>query len=355
MATTKEFAGRYQTITRDKVPLAANVKALKGTQAVLDARTGNATKGYYKPAVAGAGLKPRGRFNETVDNTGGANGDKTVEVLFHRAFDVIWWLNDTGTPVTVASRGGPCYFKDNVTVTGSPVGSSVAGTVYDVVGDYVLVEPVADAALPEGTDADGVAIDDAGTLFASADVEGALAELAKNKAQINLPLTSFLDAATGALLAVFADGASATPGTQMTNSKTASIRWNNHATPGAIVGCVAMPQDLDEASDVEIHFLVSKVGATVGDATVITVGAFEQTVAALHDADADFGGDTGAVVGNAATKTVTELSATLALANVHAPPSAMTFTIKPKAGTLGTDDFLIHAAWLEYTRKNIAA
>ena len=31
--------------------------------------------------------------------------------------------------------------------------------------------------------------------------------------------------------------------------------------------------------------------------------------------------------------------------------SAMTFSIKPKAGTLGTDDAFLHAAWLEYTPK----
>ena len=29
----------------------------------------------------------------------------------------------------------------------------------------------------------------------------------------------------------------------------------------------------------------------------------------------------------------------------------VSLTIKPKAGTLGTDDLCLHACWLEYTRK----
>lgn len=164
---------------------------------------------------------------------------------------------------------------------------------------------------------------------------------------IPIPITAALDAATGALLAVFADGDTTTPGTQLTNSKAAAVRWNNHATPGAIAITVPMPPDLDHTANLEFHALVSKIGATVGDATALTVGAFEQTVGALHDADADFGGDTNAVVGNAASKTVSELTLVLAHANVSAPPSAITLTIKPKDGTLGTDDFLLHAAWFE--------
>lgn len=187
---------------------------------------------------------------------------------------------------------------------------------------------------------------------AKVDIEALEADVAASEAtgSVPLPIMSAIDIATGALLAVFADGASTTPGTQFTNSKAAVVRWNNHATPGAIAVTVPWPEDLDAGVNVTFHANVSKIGATVGDATALTVGAFEQIPGALHDADADFGGDTTAVTGDAASKTVTELTLTLAHANVTAPPGSVTFTIKPKAGTLGTDDFLLHAAWLEYTR-----
>lgn len=170
------------------------------------------------------------------------------------------------------------------------------------------------------------------------------------QAQVEIDLGSALSLATGALLAVFANGASSVPGTEVTDAKTRVIRWNNHATPGAIVVGCAKPQDLDEGANVVAHYLVSKVGATLADATTITMTAYEQNVAALHDFDADFGGATGAVTGDAASKTVTELTRALAHANVSGPPGAWTFGVKPTDGTLGTDDFLLHRMWLEYKR-----
>lgn len=171
------------------------------------------------------------------------------------------------------------------------------------------------------------------------------------QATIPIPLGGAIDIATGAVLAVFAGGASTTPGTQFTDSKTSGIRWNNDAAPGAIAVNVAMPQDLDADAPVVFHALVSKTGATLADATKLTVGAFEHIPGALHDADADFGGDTTAVTGDAAAKTLTEVTLTFTAANIHAAPSSLCLTIKPKAGTLGTDDFILHSAWLEYQPK----
>jgi hypothetical protein len=209
---------------------------------------------------------------------------------------------------------------------------------------------------PPATPANGTAaqatIADAGDFTDETELEGATQEiyqgLLSTQKCIPIPLGGAIDIATGALLAVFSGGVSTTPGTEFTNSKTSAIRWNNDAAPGAIAVNVAMPQDLDETADVTFHALVSKTGATVGDALKLTVGAFEHIPGALHDADSDFGGDTSAVTGDATAKTVTEVTLTLAAANVHAAPSSICFTIKPKAGTLGTDDALLHSAWLEY-------
>lgn len=169
--------------------------------------------------------------------------------------------------------------------------------------------------------------------------------------QLNIPIFSGLLLATGAPMAVFANGASSVPGVEVTNSKVASVRWNDHATPAAIVVTLPMPQNLDDTANVVFHALVSKIGATVGDATKLTVGVFEQVVGALHDADSDMGGDTDAVVGDATSKTVSEITLALTGANIHASPQTLTFTIKPKSGTLGADDFCLHGAWLEMKKR----
>ena len=141
-ALTKERPGRFETITRAKVPLAAGVKAFKGAAAVLDTADGSPTQGFYLPAKAAQGLVPRGRFNETADNSGGANGAKLIEVLFHRKFEVIWWNNDTAAPVTASLRGSDCFFADDQTVSSEDAGRSAAGPVFDVdsSGKFLLVE-----------------------------------------------------------------------------------------------------------------------------------------------------------------------------------------------------------------------
>lgn len=174
------------------------------------------------------------------------------------------------------------------------------------------------------------------------------------QAQINVPLMSGILAA-GTPMAAWADNASSNPGITLTNSEAYGIRWNNNATQTAVWFGVAMPQDLDDAAPVVLHALVSKSGATSGDSTTLTVTAFFQTAAALHDADADCGGTSSAVNGAAAAKTVTELTLSIAAADVPPAPCHLSFSIKPTDGTLGTDDFMVHALWLEYTRAALTS
>lgn len=174
--------------------------------------------------------------------------------------------------------------------------------------------------------------------------------IASTQAQINVPISGGILAA-GTPMAAFADNASSNPGITLADSKAYAIRWNNAASQTAVWFGVALPQDLDDAADIVLHFLASKSGATLADATTITVTAFFQTVGALHDADADCGGATGAVTGDAAAKTVSELTRAIAAADVPAAPCFLSFSIKPTNGTLATDDFLVEAIWIEYTRK----
>lgn len=165
---------------------------------------------------------------------------------------------------------------------------------------------------------------------------------------IRIPLACLFLAA-GTPLAAFADGASVTPGLAVNDSEAVGVRWNNHATPAAVFGSVVMPSDRKPGTDVLLKVRAAKSGATVGDAVTFTVACFNNVVGALHDADANFGGATGAMVGNAAAKTVAEVQRALASADI-ADGSVMSFSVKPTDGTLGTDDVTIYGLFLEYER-----
>lgn len=165
-----------------------------------------------------------------------------------------------------------------------------------------------------------------------------------------IPLTSFLDP-DGDPLVKFADGASAVPGWNLADSEAFGIRWNNHASPNPVLTQVLLPADLDDTKDVTVHFLASKTGATIGDAVTFTFTAFFHTEGALHDADANAGGVSSAMTGNATAKTVQKEFGTILAADVPAGPTSLSLTFKPTDGTLGTDDVIVEAVWLEYTPK----
>jgi len=268
-----------------------------------------------------------GIANATFDNRtnaemGGLDDSGNIEVTYGTAA-----LEISGTTPKPRDR---VYVVDNQTVSLDSLGGTrgFAGIVTEVrtingrAQAFVFVSPIADSA---GQNGRGI---------------------------LRFDVTSALDIATGAKMAVFANGASTTPGTQFTDSKTSAVRWNNDAAPGAIAMNVAVPIDLDTSKPAVVHALVSKVGATVGDATKLTIGAFNHVVGALHDADVDFGGDSSAIgAPSAASKTISELTLTLAAADLAAAPAGMCLTVKPKAGTLGTDDFVLHELWIEYAKK----
>lgn len=167
---------------------------------------------------------------------------------------------------------------------------------------------------------------------------------------IDLPPTAFC-LATGAPLAVFANGASAVPGLSLTDSKTLCIRWNDNATLNAVATKFAVPPDADIAQPFVGHILASKTGATLADAVTFDIDAFNQVVGALHDADTDYGATSSAMTGNATAKTVQEVTFTLAAADLAAYPASVTLTIKPTNGTLGTDDLCMGSVRILYTKK----
>jgi hypothetical protein len=153
----------------------------------------------------------------------------------------------------------------------------------------------------------------------------------------------------GTPLAAFADAASPTPGLALDDSEAAGIRWNNHANPDPIVRAIVLPANYNEASNLTLTIVASKTGATVGDAVTFDVIAFAHPVGALRDADANLGGVSSAMTGDATSKTVQAVTRTLAAADVPAGPVVLTLSIQPTDGTLGTDDVTVHGLYLTQT------
>jgi hypothetical protein len=104
-----------------------------GALVVLDA-------GYAEGGKAAAGLKAVGRANESVDNTGGAAGAKTVTV----ERGTFRWDNDGTNPVTQAHVGATAYIVDDHTVSSShdTNARSAAGIVRGVEAAGVWVETI---------------------------------------------------------------------------------------------------------------------------------------------------------------------------------------------------------------------
>lgn len=113
--------------------VATNVKIYAGA---LVAR--NAT-GYATPGATATTLKALGRAEEQVDNTGGADGAKTVKIRK----GVFRFANSGGgDAIADADIGNDCYIVDDQTVakTDGTSTRSVAGKVFDVDAQGVWVK-----------------------------------------------------------------------------------------------------------------------------------------------------------------------------------------------------------------------
>jgi hypothetical protein len=115
------------------VSVAAGVVIYAGALVVADA------EGFAAPGKTATGLTYLGRAEEAVNNTGGADGAKTVMVRRNKAF---LWENHTNDPVTQASIGKHCYIVDDQTVAaGAGDGTrSQGGIVLRVADEGVWVE-----------------------------------------------------------------------------------------------------------------------------------------------------------------------------------------------------------------------
>jgi hypothetical protein len=320
--------------------------------------------GYALPGSDTAGLIFEGIALERVDNSAGDAGAKSVTLRRRGLIKAT-----LATAITQANVGDNVFLVDDESVdiaanTTNDIFCGIIAEYIDSTHAMIDIEPAirqADVAthIQDATAAhaaSAISVADAGSFTAQTEVEAALQEIYQHlksaKGIIPVPMPVITDA--GVALAAFADGDSTTPGYCVT-AKGLGIRWNNHATPGAVGTKVMVPPDMDVTANAVLHILAAKTGATEADAVKFTVVAYNNVKDAAYDADADFGGDTSAMVGDDTAKHVQEVTLTLALANLAAYPAAIELTIKPKAGTLGADDVIMLLAWIEYKKKLLTA
>lgn len=286
--------------------------AVKGERAMLNPATGNFVVASEDPSLIHVG--------HFADNLTG-DGTKTITVNLPKECVVHAWVNDENDPFADADFWATAFVVDGRTVSKESDGGTrpIAGRFFGMRGSFALVEAL---------DVDGASLASDGAFTRSA---------------IPLSLQGAYEV-DGTALAAFADGADPTPGLALVNSKAAGIRWNNHATPDPVCLSIMMPADLAAGTDLTLELYASKTGATLADATKFTVGAFFVTLAALHDADVDCGGDSTAMVGNATAKTVQKVTLAIDGDDVPAGPCMLVLTIQPKDGTLGTDDVTLLGA-----------
>jgi hypothetical protein len=320
--------------------------------------------GYAVPGADSAGQIFMGVAQERRDNTSGNAGDLSVNVRRRGLFKMT-----LGTAITQANLGDNVFLVDDQTVdvtaqVAQKIFCGIIAAYIDTTHAWVDIEPaikqadlaahIADAVAAHSASA--ISIADAGNFTAQTETEAALQEVYQDlltaKGIINIPTPAF--SAAGVALAAFADGASDVPGYCVT-AKGLGVRWNNHAAPLAVGAKVMVPPDADITANMTLHVLAAKVGATLGDAVKFTVAAYNNVVDAAFDVDASFGGDSSAMTGDDTTKHVQHVTLALALADLAAYPAAMELTIKPKDGTLGTDDVIMLAAWIEYQKKLLTA
>lgn len=124
-AQTADRATPYREGEMFSFGVAASVKIFAGSIVMLNA-TGYATKG-----ATATGQICAGRAEEQVDNTGGANGAKTIAV---RAGVFQFANSAAGDLITIAEIGDNCYIVDDQTVakTDGTATRSIAGKIVDV-------------------------------------------------------------------------------------------------------------------------------------------------------------------------------------------------------------------------------
>lgn len=130
-ALTRDRNTPLMNATVIAVLVASNAKIFAGALVVANAN------GYAAPGSTAVGLTYLGRAEESVDNTGGADGAATVPVRRLSAFK---WGNDGS--ITQAHLGKTAYIVDDQTLaaTDGTGTRSAAGRIVGIESDGVWIE-----------------------------------------------------------------------------------------------------------------------------------------------------------------------------------------------------------------------
>jgi len=133
VALTEDRNTKMQDAELVAQPVAANAVCHAGGLAVL-----NAT-GFAAPGTTALNLLSFGRFEQAVDNTGGADGDQEILIRRGKAF---YWQNHGADLVAQANVRQNCFIVDDQTVaaTNGAGTRSIAGVVVAVDANGVWVE-----------------------------------------------------------------------------------------------------------------------------------------------------------------------------------------------------------------------
>jgi hypothetical protein len=128
-------ASKYPEGPEIPYPVEAIAVIYKGALVVVNA------DGYLEPATSATGKFAAGKAQEAVDNTGGADGDKTCVVRW----GVHKWENSGSNTVVQADLYDLCYAEDDQTVGNDATGRSAAGRIVELESDgvWVLTDPTA--------------------------------------------------------------------------------------------------------------------------------------------------------------------------------------------------------------------
>jgi hypothetical protein len=301
MSLAKDRATPYKEGVLVAYPVAGSATIYAGSLVCIN------TSGYAAPAADTASYLFAGVAMEQADNSSGSDGDVWVRVRRKGIFDFV------ATSITQGMVGSMMYIKDDQTFDNTSNNLVACGRLVKYTSEtrgWIEIEPAA-----------------RGTYNISVDGR--------------LDVTGNLTLEDGTVLTKFS--AAPTPGWAQLSNKERVLKWATHATPTAVGFSAALPDDLDDGSDVEIHYLAAM--SDVHDTPVI------ETEAYFGAGDTDCAGADDEVDGGV---TLTEYKVVIDAADVPAGPAALSVVLTPKAGELGTDSLYIYAVWLEYTRKNAA-
>jgi len=123
-ALIQERMSLIERWTHHLFTLASGNKAYKGGLACMDLSTSKVEPGHVESDLVWIG-----KFDETVD---ASLADKEVNVDLGTEIEVVWWANDTVSPVLSTNLLSTCYILDDQTVSADGTSRSVAGRVWAV-------------------------------------------------------------------------------------------------------------------------------------------------------------------------------------------------------------------------------